>query len=516
MATSRIAICLFKKGINQLDQNILLGKRKLTEVNITEDTPEDKLLVVRETENNIPGWFAIVEGFSELESKDVVSSSSGAILFFKYKRRIIGCCFGTSIAYINRENTVSDFGLGAAFEEIRNENTKSIESFTLNSNPLTINRVTTNPTQRHNYEIDRQSENITELSGFHYRDNKRILIKGKEFYSTPCPIAINEIIQVGKVAFNNYNKAIKDNAFKSLTSSKLVKDKEVIAELENELCNRINARNDEITLCDYEYFPNISEYRFKNDGASYEQVSIDDFYDIINTNNVTIQYLKNKKLIPYEAGGTALTTWSIFKSLFAQLVFGNDVYILFKSKWYQIDQTYLKGLKQEIEDCEIDLTGVTPWDGAQEEQIINQQLANELNGQFWDRKLYRNHPDFRHGIEFSDVLTTDRIIHVKKYKGSSLTSHLLNQTSVSAILLRNDQGMRDWISDRSTQDFGGANLILDATNSLVNDNIEYLILFMYDGDKKPSEFLPFFSMVALQIAIKRIRQLGFEVKVSKV
>jgi len=39
---------------------------------------------------------------------------------------------------------------------------------------------------------------------------------------------------------------------------------------------------------------------------------------------------------------------------------------------------------------------------------------------------------------------------------------------------------------------------------------------MNTGERRPSEFLPFFSMIALQIAIKRIRLLGFDVKVSKI
>ena len=515
MPSTRFAICLFKKDVSTLDITKLLGGKKLKEVKIKGKHKNKMLLMEKKADLGTPAWVDIVEGFSEIDSTKLASGSSGAILFIQHGNRIVGCCFGTSIAYINRSNIVSNFGLGVVYQEITSSNTKSIESFSLNDNPITFNRASTNPTNRNNFELDNYTENITELAGFNYRNSKRILVKGKEFYSSPCPPSLKEIISISNKALNFYNKAAKDKAFQKLTSSKVLKDKTIIDVLDTELCSRIDKKSKTISIIDNEYLSDISGYKFTNAGDLFTDIEISELYDSIKTTSVTVNYLKSRRIIPFDKSSTPLTSWSLYKCLFVQADIGVDSFILFKGKWYEIDKTYLSGLRKYIKQAEINITTLKPWNQIDKEADVNISIAKQWKGQCWDKKLYVS-KEYNYGIEFCDVLTKDQIIHVKKYDGSQLTSHLVNQTSVSAILFKSDKGIRKWINSKVDSDFKKKNIILKKDHSLKNENIKYLILFMYGKNKMPSQFLPFFSLVALQMTIRRIRELGYEVEVGKI
>lgn len=515
MSSTRFAMCLFKKEISSFSKKELMGGKKLKEIKLKKKHGFELLLMGKQADFGIPSWVEIVEEFSNIDSKKMASGSSGAILFIKIGKRIIGCCFGASVAYINRKNIVTNFGLGVVHQEVKNNDTKSIESFSLNDNPITYNRLSTTPTNRKNFELDDYTENITELSGFNYRNSKRILVKGKEFYSSPCPPSLKEIINIARKSLNDYNKAAKDKSFQKLTSSKVLKDKLVIDQLNKELCNSIDKRLKNINLVDYEYFSDISSYKFTKTQKSITDPGILDFYSTIKTNSVSINYLKNRKLLPLDDSSNLITNWSLFKCLFFQYNSGSDSYILFKGKWYEIDKTYLKGIRKYIKEFEVNISYLNPWNGKDREDVVNLDIAKQLKGQCWDKKLYVSN-EYRYGIEFCDVLTSDKIIHVKKYDGSQLTSHLVNQTSVSAQLLKSDKGIRNWINKTVDVKFAKKNIILNNDLSLKNEKIKYQILFMYGKKKQPSEFLPFFSLVALQMTLRRIRQLGFEVEVGKI
>ncbi|KAA3630598.1 MAG: hypothetical protein DWQ02_17820 [Bacteroidetes bacterium] len=213
MPKSRIAICLFNDSIVELNPEELITGKNLSKTNFTGNIANETLLYQRKSELSVPSWVDIVKKFGEFEYEDLKTASSGAILFIKINGRILGCCFGTSVANINRNNIETDFGLGVAFQNMLSNQTKSIESFTLAHNPLTNNRNSTVPTSKQNFNIDTYLENITELSGYFYRNGKRTLIKGKEFYSMPCPNTIEEIVEVCVDVVSKYNLSINDENF---------------------------------------------------------------------------------------------------------------------------------------------------------------------------------------------------------------------------------------------------------------------------------------------------------------
>ena len=515
--SSRIAICLYEDSIDSLTAPYLLAGKDLQKVRVLMNYDDQVLLYQRRSESASPEWVEIVKGFGDLKDVDLSTASSGAILLIKIGKRIMGCCFGSSVSNINRSNIVNDFGLGVAFHRIVPKDTKSIESFTLSHNPITNNRNAAITTTKNNFNVDAALENITELSGFFKTLTGNILIKGKEFFSTPSPLNLDGIIDLCKKLLDDYIYIAEDDNYKRLTATKKVKDRSVIDVLNEDLCKKIDRKSKDIFLIDYELMPDIDNYKFTLKGKSFLTLETKDFYEIIPTGHkVSIPYLRYKEIIPFNAGNAELAHWALFRCLFCSITLTPNTYILFKGSWYEVEKEYLDGLKEFIRSHEVDnLEDVfdTSWNGKDVEGAFNIEMAKQSGGQCWDKILYR-HPDYSYGIEFCDVLHKDFIVHVKKSESSSLNSHLLLQTAVSAQLLRYDPLIRDWIKDISKNKFK-KNQMLNPKKEFRNPNIGYLIVLMSQDPRSLADSLPFFSLISFNLVIKKIQQLGFEVKVGR-
>lgn len=517
MSKSKIAICLFQEFVTDFSPDNIIAGQKLVKVPFTGEIPNDAVLYQRKSELNQPAWVDIVSNFGELQMDSLKSASCGAILFLKINGRILGCCFGTSVANINRDNIETDFGLGVVYQKMTNSQTKTIESYSLAHNPITNNRSSSIPTSRNSFGLDKYLENITQLSGYFYDKSKRTLIKGKEFFSVTSPVSLDSIVKICQESILDYNKSINDEDFKRLTATRRVKDSKIIDILEKEMNLLLSEKSKEVYLVDYESYDNLYGYRFTPKAKEVkDDILIDDVYNIPkNDKIITVDYLKRKRIYPVDDTLKGLGVWNLYKCLFAEIQIGADSFILFKGNWYEIDSDYLSSLREFIKKFEVDIEHITPWNGTDSEGDFNEKVAIEIGGQCWDKKLYFS-SQYNYGIEFCDILDNNLIYHVKKYSGSQLTSHLLMQTTVSAQLLASDFEIRKWLKDKSKEFFKGKNILLKRNLDFRKKQQTYCILLMSQRDGQLSEILPFFTMITLHLTIKRVTQLGFGVAVAKI
>lgn len=513
MAQSRIAICLYKDEVTSFDYyKCFSGNLKLVPL---KNPSKDIHLFQRKSTERVPAWVDFVKKFSKAKDSDLVTASSGAILVLKIKGRYFGCCFGSSVSNINRENIETDFGLGAVFKRMTRASTKSVESFTFSSNPITSQRTSSIPTVRDNFNIDVLSENITELQGFYKDKLSRFLIKGKEFFSCPAVDSLDEIKKLCEQLLLDYQNAIKEREFQKLTATRKVKDKKLIEQLDNDLCSKVANKHADIYLTDYENFAGLGGYKL-SDLTSTTELDINNCVKLgKRRKSIDVEFLKSQKIIPYDHNQVELSSWSLYKTLFLQVDLSSRKFIFYKGNWYEIDPVYVSNLASIIDSFHIDLSSVLPsWNGSDSEGTYNSKAAAKVTGQLWDKKLY-THPDYSYGIEFCDILTKDHIISVKAYKNSALNSHLLLQTLVSAQLIDSDTGILRWIDNTSKKKFARVNL-LGKTAANIKANKTFLIVLLSDKKKKASEILPFFSLISFKMIIMKIQNLGFKVKVSVV
>jgi uncharacterized protein (TIGR04141 family) len=513
MSTTRIAICLFDESIKEFNKLELIVGSKLQSVPTINPDGYAIELFIREAEPSLPEWVNNVSNFGALGPFNLKTSSSGAILFLKTGKRILGCCFGSSVANINKNNIETDFGLGVAFDKMRPDQTKSIQSWTLADNPQTNTRSTTLPTNRLNFNVDRFLENITELAGFYSQDKRRTLIKGKEFFSTLAPDSLKEIIELCESSLNSYLRAIKNENFKALTSVRRIKDNKTIKSLDVNLCKAITKKSSSLYVVDFEPVENIDGYKLSEKGEQLSEINTANVLGKLGSyTEIKVEYLKSRHIYPLDTNGQALSTWLLYKCIFYTDSLTKS--ILYKGKWYDIDDAYLQTLKNFIDEFESTDSLLPAWNGKDDEDAYNKKAASKISGQCWDKLLYSS-DQFRYQIEFCDILHQNNIIHVKKYSRSSLSSHLLMQTTVSAQLLATDHKIKPWILKTMQDNFSDQHLIMPDLSFTSAETIYYIVLLC--NRKGPlSKILPFFSLISFNVAIKNILQLGYTVKIAKV
>jgi len=516
MSNSRFAICLFEDGIELKDDEILAGQG-LQKIELKEKINFDSILYQRKAEPSVPEWVEVVEKFADIDPSQLKTSSSGLILFLKIENRVMGCCFGSSVANINRSNIETDFGLGVAFSKMGTNQVKSVESFLLGHNPITNHKSAAIPSVRNDFNIDNYLENITELAGYQYKERRRTLIKGKEFFSCIVPLSIEEIISLCKECLSAFEEAKKNPLFEQLTSVRKVKDKILRERLDKELCRLINKRSPDVHLVDFESFQDVNFYTLglSEGSAKLSDITIDDVYRTFRSEHTAnTGFLNHRKINVFNLDSVHAATWTLYKCLFAEVKIGNQYFIIFKGKWYEIDDSYLSGMRSFVKNYEVADSGLPAWNGVDDEGIYNENAAIAIKGQCWDKKLYSG-DGFSYGIEFCDILDSDFIFHVKKYKSSALNSHLLLQTAVSAQLLNVDPKLKQWIYDTSKKQWKN-HLLVKKDLSLKKEKPCYCIALMTERTEPLNEILPFFSLISFNLMIRKVVELGYEVMVTKV
>jgi len=115
-------------------------------------------------------------------------------------------------------------------------------------------------------------------------------------------------------------------------------------------------------------------------------------------------------------------------------------------------------------------------------------------------------------VEFCDLFSKEKdLIHVKRYGGSGVLSHLFMQGVVSGELFASDAGFRDAVNG----------LLPDShrLSSVVErpDLSSYRVIFaIVSSEEGASLTLPFFSRLSLRHAMRSLRGYGYQVALAKI
>jgi uncharacterized protein (TIGR04141 family) len=120
-----------------------------------------------------------------------------------------------------------------------------------------------------------------------------------------------------------------------------------------------------------------------------------------------------------------------------------------------------------------------------------------------------------HGIEACDFLCDDgALIHVKDQTSSSRLSHLFNQGTVSARVLKRDGAFRDLLRSEIVKQQGALGLKgydgLVAASTAQFDPAKHKVVYgVICAAASRGKQLPFFSLVTFRQAAKLLEEIGF-------
>ncbi len=246
--------------------------------------------------------------------------------------------------------------------------------------------------------------------------------------------------------------------------------------------------------------------------ATHEDIHLQLFFKSLrDPTSLSPETLRRRSVYCLNADGRHATDrWSVYECLYAEILDGEDVFLLTGGRWYRVAQRFVQRIDRDV--AELPSTGYElPTYRHDSETAYNQAVVRrDATIALMDQK------NIRYGggasqIEFCDLFIKQRaMLHVKRYGGSSVLSHLFSQGVVSATLFLQDPEFRREVRRR----LGRAHR--DGVPEGRPRVDRYEVGFAIVSRSAGALVLPFFSKVNLRNAARTLMGLGYRVTVTKI
>ena len=467
----------------------------------------------------------IFEGLPGFDSKLICNQSSKALYVAKHEGRWFCFTFGHSRHLIDELSYERNFGLIVSLNLGDPAAIKSIDKTNIGYISLHSREQATKEIEISGFEFDNDIDllkSVTAKSNVSNAEDQETF-SGRD--SVTVCTAVN-LYTFSSIAARLY-AAFKSKKYKKeypwIDKISEERDTQVIDALDSVLLDKILQKDfQEIWLAIPEVidWEQIRGFAFKrkteNQTKSGPALSLD--LDINNwfittriDNSLSVKKLKSKKVFVYWQEGQDPSTWSIYRCLNAEIDLKSKKYILNDGDWYNIDSGYVKEIADFYDTVSTSKIKLPPYGTNTEPKYLKSVANKQSEYALMDRQLVMIGGG-RNRVEFCDLYCKDRkeIIHVKKYGGSSLLSHLFSQAIVSGSCFLHEPDFRARLNDILPDTCK----LKDHKEQLVANQYEVCIAIM-SKEKGPLE-LPFFSKVSFKHAVKSLRNLGYKVTKLKI
>ena len=219
-----------------------------------------------------------------------------------------------------------------------------------------------------------------------------------------------------------------------------------------------------------------------------------------------IEQLKSKRIVAISAiDDSERYGWSAYRCLFGELSIDGKSYCLNSGKWYQIDSDFVSQINADYNQTSISDIEFCAYETAHKCEHDYSVAFAHLHPEEY---ILMDAENITYGgghssIELCDLLSAQKtLIHIKPYSGSSTLSHLFNQATVSAELIKSDPTFLSLANTKIAEVSTNDDYQLSSADRL---NIVFGII-SHDEDERPH--LPFFSKVSFGYTKQRLLAFG--------
>jgi uncharacterized protein (TIGR04141 family) len=343
------------------------------------------------------------------------------------------------------------------------------------------------------------------------------IITGKDAFYCSSPVNAANIASFLTHCLTRYHSNDYKNNFDWIDQIAEVRDEMVENALNAELVQRLSQNHlDKIWMAVPEVldWANISGIRYirPKRGELRGDLALEAFLGETADHPISLDTLKDDHIFAISAeNDKQLFRWSAFRCMYAEIDLNDKVYILNNGKWYEIARDFsieVQSYFHNIPDSDIDLRD---YEGGSELDY-NRNAAQHLGGACCMDQRIIMHGGGYNRIEFCDIFTRDnKLIHVKKYGGSSVLSHLFMQGAVSGELFVSDGEFRS----RLNRELPRGYKLADPRRTRPNPSEYEIVYAIISGSANPLN-IPFFSKVSLRSARRRLESYGYKVTKKKI
>lgn len=232
----------------------------------------------------------------------------------------------------------------------------------------------------------------------------------------------------------------------------------------------------------------------------------------VEADDLTVDLLERREVSAVDPDDTTKYAWSVYRCIYCEVEHLGETYLLSGGHWYRVASDFVKQVNdfyRRVRRYEVEL----PEFGDETEGAYNERVArdNAATYALMDRQLISVGGGYSK-VEFCDLFTRQNdLIHVKRYGGSGVLSHLFSQGVVSGQLLVSDAAFRRAV-----------NALLPRSHRLPDvrnrpDAGTFQVVFAVVSSESGKELtLPFFSRLNVKNAVQLLEGYGYKVALAKI
>ncbi len=465
-----------------------------------------------------PRWLEFLEeGLDEIPK--VYNASNGGLLTIKRGKRTFALSFGHGRHLLQAGAWEENFGLKVTLNSVNPERLKSVDRKTFDAISCHTRTQASQEGDVTAFGLNIEQDLLRAATGYPLDETLGTRMTGMDSLLVAVPTKLAAL----PALLDRYLLRFEDEAYKKtfpwVDHIAEVRDPKLRGELDEALVQTIRTEDPSdmsawLAVPDLIEWAEIGGFRYRESGDAdvYPDLHIRDFLTTVSDpKKITVATMKQRHVFAYGVeDDQSVKRWTMYACLYGELERDKTTYLLTGGKWYCVERDFVAAVNADIatlaRPCSL------PKYNDKSEGAYNARVAKGSGGKIAlvDRKLIRIGGT---SVEFCDLYTAQQeMIHVKKYAGSSVLSHLFAQGSVAANAFLEDAEFRAAVNSKLPT----SHRLADPSQRPDPRSFE-IIYAVVSRSKKPIEkVLPFFSRLNLRNAVRQLRAFGFSVQLTKI
>lgn len=475
-------------------------------------------LYTKRSDLHLPGWAHFLEDVIDVDRLRLQVRSSSALLLVEVKKRAFGIAFGYGRHFLRSGTFEERFGLYVTLNAVDRTRIRAMDRDSLD----VVGRHTREQLGRDSdlteFGVDIEKDLLRAVSGVPGAVGLAKRLTGSDALSIIAEVTPASLPDLLARLLKLFGQKKYLEHFSWVDHIRAVRDKPLQRRLDDKLVARL--RRSELnrtwlSIPDVISWEEIKEFRYSDssDARGFQDVHFSTYFDEKRVPaTLTMDQLKRDKISGIRASDeVAFLNWPVFKCIYTELDEGKNKYVLNAGQWYRVDKDFVSEIESDVARIPSASLTLPPYEHRSEAEY-NEDVAKRDPRTFThcDVKLI-SHGAGRSRIEFCDLFSKDRqLIHVKRYAGSGVLSHLFNQGLVAGELTMGDASFRRKVNAQLP-----VGLQFNPPEDRPDPKRLEIVYGIVSTSAKPVT-LPFFSKVVLRSIHRSLTNTGLRVSLAQI
>jgi uncharacterized protein (TIGR04141 family) len=512
VSTHVLSIFLVKEGAS-LDQ--LIDRSRTPTVTPLRVGQIDSILYTQSSDPRVPSWTSLFADTIDIAALNLNSASASAVLVVPMKNRTFALTFGYGRYLIDPLAVEPTFGLRATLNSVSTDTIRAIDKKTFEGISTHTQEQASKDTSIGDFGFDVERDLVRAVAGTPSDATLGHRLRGMDALTATCEVALPELPELLQAYFAKSEGDAYKIKFPWIDNILEVRDKVRRQQLDDALVKLLQAGGNEkmwLAVPDLLDWNDVGGFSYTPSSQMFPDVHLQDYLKRVIPASITSDKLRQHRVYGHRATQDVyFGVWPVYRCIQAEISIDAETYLLTAGEWYRIDKDFVAVVDDSIKDIPSTTLTLPEYHDGEDEGDYNQRLAKATAGACClDRKLIQ-YGGGKSSIEFCDVYDpAGRMVHVKRYAGSSVLSHLFAQGTVSATAFLSSEEFR-----REVNKLLPAGARLKGIGKRPNTT-ELEIAFVIASRSVRALTLPFFSRVTLRNTYRQLTNYGFHTTLTKV